>query len=229
MVELEKPESRVIASVLAPEFRAARVEREAAAIERARRVAPLEGHPEHKIEELRRGDQGPVHQRNRRRLEVVDATDPVAGVPIRRARLRDPMRRLVLRDHWPYRLYVAAATFRDDCEVAAGGGAGSLADALDKARLGLPIVTTSLPWQRSNAEAPGQIAAQQRLKEAWRVVGIVAGGVFSWVVVSNGSLADYDECKGLRKGEGGKTLKAALERLADFYDVGDVEMPPKWD
>ena len=68
-----------------------------------------------------------------------------------------------------------------------------------------------------------------RVRRAVQVVGIVAGGVFSWVVISRGTLDDYDRCKGQEKGAGSRVLKAALLRLADHYALGDVQPPPDWE
>ena len=172
-------------------------------------------------------DHGPVHQRKSRRLEVVDARDPSRpnGGLIRRARVRDPLRRMVKAGHLSYRLYVAADQFRDDCQKAVGGR--DMADALAAAAAGLP--TSSPPWTRSNDALPGQYEAGRRVEDAWRyAIGIVAGGVFSWVVISLGTLQDYERCKGMRKGQAAETLRAALERLADHYVIGDVQAPPDW-
>jgi hypothetical protein len=129
-----------------------------------------------------------------------------------------------------YRLYVAADSFRQDLERAEGGKdmGEALARALSRAATETPSPAPS-PWQRSNHMAPGQWVAQRRVQRAWReAIGLVAAGVFHWVVVSCGTLADYTTCKGIRKGEAAKTLKDALERLADFYAVGDVQPPPGW-
>jgi hypothetical protein len=49
------------------------------------------------------------------------------------------------------------------------------------------------------------------------------------VVISCGTLTDYALCKGIRRSTAAETLKDALERLADFYAVGDVTPPPDWE
>ncbi len=86
------------------------------------------------------------------------------------------------------------------------------------------------PWTHSNEGAPGQWAAQQRIQRAWTgAIGLVAGGVFVWVVISRGTLTDYAACKGIRKADAGRTLRDALGRLAGFYAIGDVQPPPDWE
>jgi hypothetical protein len=130
-----------------------------------------------------------------------------------------------------YRLYVAADSFREDLERAEGGRdmGEALARALSRAATETPSPTPS-PWQRSNHMAPGQWSAQRRVQRAWReAIGLVASGVFHWVVISCGTLTDYALCKGIRRSTAAETLKDALERLADFYAVGDVTPPPDWE
>ena len=209
------------------EIRAIRTEAVSEALSRAQAVA--------QTEEVggKRGDHGPAHQRRRRRLEVVDAMDPANpnGPRIRRARLRDPLRRMVKTGTLPFRLFVAAEVFREDCAKADGGeDAGeSFGRALDRAANGVPPEPPLSPWMRGNEGKPGQWAAGERVRRAVQVVGIVAGGVFSWVVISRGTLDDYDRCKGQEKGAGSRVLKAALLRLADHYALGDVQPPPDWE
>ncbi|MFH5924568.1 DUF6456 domain-containing protein [Roseomonas xinghualingensis] len=163
----------------------------------------------------------------------MDAVDPLQpdGPRIRRARLRDPLRRMVRSGHLPYRLYCAAEEFRQDLERAEGGQDPdeALARALRRAEEGVPP-PAAVPWLRSNHAAAGQFGAIRRIKRAWRqAIGQDAAGVFHWVVVSRGTLKDYTECKGIRKGLAADVLKEALLRLADFYNVGDVHPPPHWE
>ena len=215
------------------ENRAEHLARAQAEMDRARSVAEPESHPDAKDLRLRSRDAGPAHQRRTRRIEVVDAVDPSQpdGPRIRRARLRDPLRRMVRAGHLPYRLYYAAEEFREDLERAEGGQDPdeALARALRRAEEGAPP-PASAPWLRSNHAAPGQFSAVVRIKRAWRdAVGQVAAGVFHWVVISRGTLDDYSTCKGVRRADAAATLKAALSRLADTYNVGDVQPPPGWE
>jgi hypothetical protein len=179
-------------------------------------------------------DVGPAHQyRAPARLETVYAVDPSqpTGPRIRRARTKDPLRRMVKVNAIDYRLYVAADSFREDLERAEGGKdmGEALARALSRAATETPSPAPS-PWQRSNHMAPGQWTAQRRVQRAWReAIGLVASGVFHWVVVSCGTLKDYADCKGIRRSAAMETLKDALDRLADFYAVGDVTPPPEWE
>ncbi|WP_424139380.1 hypothetical protein [Roseomonas chloroacetimidivorans] len=72
-----------------------------------------------------------------------------------------------------------------------------------------------------------QRQAMRRAQDAWqKAIGLIASGVVSWVVISNGTLDDYASCKGMRRQTAAETLGDALDRLADFYQVGDVQ-PPK--
>ncbi|MDT8330190.1 DUF6456 domain-containing protein [Roseomonas gilardii] len=208
------------------EIRAIRDKAASEALSRAQAVA--------QTEEVggKRGDHGPAHQRRRRRLEVVDALDPANpnGPRIRRARLRDPLRRMVKTGTLPFRLFVAAEVFREDCAKADGGeDAGeSFGRALERAANGVPPEPPLSPWMRGNEGKPGQWAAGERVRRALQAIGIVAGGVFSWVVISRGTLDDYCRCKGARRQDVGETLRRALARLADHYALGDVQPPPEW-
>jgi hypothetical protein len=212
----------------------ARVAREAAALVNAATIGVPDPHPSARDPMLRGPDLGPAHQRRSRRLEAVDAVDPAhpKGARIRRARLRDPLRRMVRTGAIPYRLYFGAEEFREDLEKSEGGRdqAEVLARALSRLATGTPPPPPRHPWTHSNEGAPGQWSAQQRVQRAWQqAIGLVAGGVFHWVVISRGTLADYTTTKRMRKGAAAATLKAALERLADFYGVGDVQPPPEWE
>jgi hypothetical protein len=214
--------------------RQARLARAEAEFTRARAVAVADAHPGNPDPLLAGADLGPAHQRRSRRLIAVDAVDPAQpkGPRIRRARLRDPLRRMVKTGAIDYRLYVAADEFREDLDRADGvrDQAEALARALSRMATGLPAPPPRHPHTHSNEGAPGQWAAQQRVQRAWRqAIGLVAAGVFHWVVISRGTLTDYTKVKGLRNGAAGVTLKAALERLADFYGVGDVTPPPEWE
>ena len=211
--------------------RMVRIEAERA---RAASIAIPDAHPGSRDDLLRGPDVGPAHQRRSRRLIVVVAVDPAhpKGAPIRRARLRDPLRRMVRTGAIKYRLYVAADEFREDLGRADGARdqAEALARALSRMATGLPAPPARHPWTHSNEGAPGQWSAQQRVQRAWReAIGLVAAGVFHWVVISRGTLADYTTAKGLRNGIAGATLSGALERLADFYGIGDVTPPPEWE
>lgn len=201
------------------DLRARREAQEEAAVQRAAGVAPIEAHPDHRDDRLKGADHGATHQRKSRRLEVVEAVDPnqPAGVSIRRARVRDPLRRMVRTGRLPFRSYLAAEQFRSDLEAANGAVDSEHAPG-----------GASPPWSRTHLR-PLQYAAAQRLRVAWQtVIGLIAGGVFSWVVVSHGSLDDYEACRGMRKGQAGRTLRDALERLADHYGLPDSEPPNDW-
>jgi hypothetical protein len=206
-----------------------RISRERA---RAEGIAVPDPHPDAKDPRDKGADMGPAHQHRRQRLEETYAVDPSQpdGPRIRRARTRDPLRRMVKVNAIEYRLYVAADQFREDLHRAVGGRdmGEALARALSRAATETPAPPPS-PWQRSNHMAPGQWAAQRRIQRAWReVIGLVAAGVFHWVVISCGTLRDYAGCKGIPRPDATKTLKDALSRLADFYAIGEVQPPPGW-
>lgn len=201
------------------ELRAQREQREEAAIARAAGVAQPEPHPQNRDDRLRAADHGPAHQRRSRRLEVVEGVDPEhpSGVSIRRARVRDPLRRMVRTGYLEYRCFLAAERFRADLEAANG--------AVDS-----PFASggSAPPWQRTNLR-PRQIAAIRAAMRAWQdAIGLVAAGVVSWVVVSHGTVRDYEACRRMRNGEAGRMLRDALIRLADLYGVAACEPPNDW-
>ncbi|MFH5949366.1 hypothetical protein [Roseomonas xinghualingensis] len=210
---------------------ASRISRERA---RAEGIAVPDPHPGAVDPRDQGPDVGPSFQhRPAGRLETVYAVDPTQpkGPRIRRARTKDPLRRMVKVGAIDYRLYVAADSFREDLERSEGGRdmGEALARALSRAATDTPSPAPA-PWLRSNHMAPGQWSAQRRVQRAWReAIGIIAGGVFSWVVISCGTLTDYATCKGIPRADATQTLKDALARLADFYAIGDVTPPPEWE
>lgn len=233
MIQMQHPAPRDTS----PEGQArtrARLAREAAELARAASIAIPDAHPRSKDDLLRGPDTGPAHQRRSRRLIVVDAVDPAqpTGPRIRRARLRDPLRRMVRTGAIEYRLYVAADEFREDLERADGvrDQAEALARALSRLATGLPAPPPLHPHSYSHEGVPGQWTSQQRVQKAWQqAIGLVAAGVVHWVVISRGTLTDYATCKGVRRSAAAATLKSALGRLADFYGIGDVTPPPEWE
>lgn len=119
----------------------------------------------------------------------------------RRDGLRDLKARRVITDaHW-----VAAEQFRDDL------------DAADGAVVKPEIVSTTMCSTPGYGPAMQQLEAQQRVRDGWQAVGLVLSGVFSWVVVSYGSIRDYETCKSVKHGRGSQLLVTALGRLADHY------------
>lgn len=174
------------------------------------------------------GDFGPAHQRESgtRRIEVVTAHDAGEGADpnrtIRRARVADPLRKMV-RAGMPYRCFLAAERFRRDLEMAqAGRGVGS--QLRPKVNVGPP----------AGADMPlGALAAADRVRVVWQdVIGLVDSGVFAWCVVPReaagavfGTLDDYARHVCIRRERASDQLIAALQRLADHYGFGNVEPP----
>jgi hypothetical protein len=161
-----------------------------------------------------------------RRLEIVSAPDSGEGGDpnrtIRRARIADPLRRMV-RAGMPYRCFLAAERFRSDIEVAqAGRGVGS--QLRERVNVGPP----------SGADMPlGALAAAARVRAVWRdVIGLTDTGIIGWCVVPRGdsgpafgTLDDYAKEFGIRRQRAAEQLIASLERLADHYGFGNAEAP----
>lgn len=146
-------------------------------------------------------DHGPVLLIHRSEIERDDRTDPDApNRTIAGTRRRDGLRQMLSRGHLTDAEWTAAERFRDDLAFAAGargsGGRGS-----------------------SGSYGPGklQIDAQTRVNGALRAVGLVLGGVLSWVVISHGTIDGYATCKRIRLARASEMLHAALDRLAVFY------------
>lgn len=180
---------------------------------------------------------GPMHQREGtaarpglRRLEVVYGPDAGEGGDpnrtVRRARVADPLRRMV-RAGMRYRCMLAADRFRHDLEQAqAMRGVGSQLR---------PRIAVGPP---AGADMPlGALAAQARVRRAWQAIGLDLSGVFAWCVVprpeADGgpryrTIEGYALMARLRRQRAAEMLDAALHRLADHYDLGDPDPPPEF-
>lgn len=180
------------------------------------------------------GDFGPLHQRDGtrdqpglRRVVVEDAFDAGEGADpnriIRRARVADPLRRMVAAG-MPYRCWLAAERLREDIE-AAQAKRGVKSQLRPGLRVGPP----------AGYDMPvGALAAAARVRRAWQVIGLADAGVISWCVVPKldegggplfGTLTDYARCKAIRKERASEALVSALHRLANHYGYGNPEAP----
>ena len=68
--------------------------------------------------------------------------------------------------------------------------------------------------------ADAQLAAVRDYERAAQAVGIVAMSALKWCVISHGSVAGLAECKGWPVQRAQGYLLAALDRLAEHYEVG---------
>lgn len=115
-------------------------------------------------------------------------------------RTRPEERRRITDAHWH-----AAEAFRSDLAVASG------------ARPPRAAVRVQGAGEAGYGPTERQVDATTRARGAHQAVGLIHAGVLSWVVISGGSLRDYETCKGIRHGRGTDMLVAALDRLADYY------------
>jgi hypothetical protein len=188
---------------------------------RQRAASPYDHGPEHRLRPVLAPSGAIVRPAD---LVVTDATDPdqpKAPHPIRRARVRDPVRSMVAAGA-PYRLLLAAERFRRDIERAAASRVPSQL----RPRIGYST-------GQGNPEPTGALMAQERVAAAWQAVGLVHAGIMSWCVVPKpaaaghtfGTLDGYAECRGVRRSRASDLLQDALGRLADHYQLGHPETP----
>lgn len=178
------------------------------------------------------GDQyrGTGAQRASGRLETVDTWDAGEGAnphgTIRRAQVKDPIRRAVRKEQLRYRHFLAADKFRDDLELAMGGG--SIGSQIR------PRITNDRGAPGDRYGYTGAITARENVRRAWQAIGLRLAGIVAWCVVPKpegdggpryGSVRDYEECNRLKHGKGGDMLRDALTKLADHYGLDDPPTP----
>lgn len=151
---------------------------------------------------------------------VPDPEAPKTAATIRRGRVRDPVRAIVVAGA-PYRLLLAAERFRRDIERAKGASPPSQ-------------LRPRIARGNGDSPEPGRaLIAQHRVAEAHQAVGLLYAGIMSWCVIPKdsahghtfGTLDGYAECKGMRRQRAADMLRDALSRLADHYGLGDHETP----
>lgn len=142
-------------------------------------------------------------------IVLEDRVDPDAITrDVRAARRRDGLRDLLSRKSITVQQWDAAERFRNDLATAAG--ARVIAE-----KAGVRVAFDATRYGPTEY----QIDAQARVRAAWRHVGLIASGVVSWVVVSGGSVGDYDAATRRRGRSGTAMLIGALNRLAAYYDT----------
>ena len=203
---------------------AERIRRQEAEMARARRVGT--GGTMLVAEQHR----GTGAQRSSGRLEVVDATDAGENANphglVRRAQVKDPIRRAVRKGQLRYRCFLAADKFRDDMELA--DGAGSIGSQIR------PRITNDRGAPGDRYGYTGAIAAKESVRRAWQAIGLRLSSIVAWCVVPKpegdggpryGTVRGYEECNRLKHGKGGEMLRDALEKLADHYGLDDPPTP----
>jgi len=123
------------------------------------------------------------------------------------ARRRDGLIDLYTRGSLDRAQFAAFARFRDDLSRADGARAHD-----DDS--GVRAAFSAASYGPGDA----QLDASARVAGAWQAMGLIAAGVVSWVVVSAGSVRDYETCKRQRNGSGAAMLRAAADRLIAYYD-----------
>lgn len=152
-------------------------------------------------------DLGPRVLLDRGEVLVEDAPDPDApNRTIRRSR-REWAPDVLLRNGTIDQAHHDAATRLHDAYALGVMGA--------RDRLAVYVDRTGAPTGYADA----QLAAATDYRQAAQAVGMVAMSALSWCVINHGSVAGWAECKGWPVQRAQGYLLAALDRLAEHYQL----------
>lgn len=156
------------------------------------------------------GDFGPDIRQKQRRVVIGDAADvDDPNRTIRRARIADPIARMVKRGELSARHEAAVAALRALAEEAGHGSKSSIAT-LGEARGG-----SRVPAMPPVARGRAAIACERALRLTWPYAHVVA-----WVALDCRTLEGFARARGIRREDAPRWLRAGLDLLARHFDGG---------